>query len=771
MSRQQSTAAPQEVGAIYTRFSSRHQHSTADQIRACREWAERNGVHVPAEYIFCDEAVTGRSSRRKGLASLIEALNDNRVHTAIFFATNRLYRNTAKALAFVDEEIVEREKRAVFVSSGIDTSDERSWKSHLTLLSVIDETQLRSMAEHIRASHEGLFLEGRVWGTLPYGYVGEVVEGRLTRNGKPVRKTAIESEAAEWVKKIFMWYVEEKSSLREIARRMNQSAAPKRACGHPWVATAVRRLLSNARYRGEWAYGRMQSVWLNKKNYLRPTLRNEPLKLKQDESLRIIDDPTWYAAQELLQKNAHNAGRKPPEERKDNYPRLLNRLLICETHRQALCVTGHDGQYMYCPSCRRGDSPELFSYFPRQLATELFLKKISRIMLDEPTLAEEIVRRCQACAEAMEAPGEAELSSLHMQSEKLTRRIQFIMQSPGETEEDLTENQGLLRQLRAERATIQRRLSEADAAAERKKDVPTKESVLSMLEKLHRIAAGDFGSLSSADAALLRNFVVDMTGGEIVVSQQGDRRKNHGWLRMTFSSRLAEAGKRRFGFACPEDVSRVVTIDVRSTERDEAAERVKELYDQGLMMKEIQAELGCGRVYVRSLLRHWSETHGEAIPDGRKRRIEMDRKTTEEPLYRRLSEEAAKLWNEGETETEIAERLKCSRPTVALAVRHWRKTYAERLPQIAEGANAEVVAHNISLREERQLRNVRRALDLYEQGMAIKRIANELGYSPRGVTLLLQRELAASGREFCDGRTRRFAKRTTNERDVQSAAM
>ena len=92
--------------AIYARFSSRFQHSIDDQVRACREWAEHNGMEVVE--VFTDEAITGKSSRRHGLSQLRKALEEHRIDVVVVFTTNRLFRKMYQSLAFVEEEIVDR---------------------------------------------------------------------------------------------------------------------------------------------------------------------------------------------------------------------------------------------------------------------------------------------------------------------------------------------------------------------------------------------------------------------------------------------------------------------------------------------------------------------------------------------------------------------------------------------------------------------------------------------------------------------------------------
>jgi site-specific DNA recombinase len=61
--------------AIYARYSSENQRdaSIADQFRVCREFAERQGWHIAAE--FSDHAVSGATIMRPGFQAMMrEAL-------------------------------------------------------------------------------------------------------------------------------------------------------------------------------------------------------------------------------------------------------------------------------------------------------------------------------------------------------------------------------------------------------------------------------------------------------------------------------------------------------------------------------------------------------------------------------------------------------------------------------------------------------------------------------------------------------------------------
>jgi len=58
----------------------------------------------------------------------------------------------------------------------------------------------------------------------------------------------------------------------------------------------------------------------------------------------------------------------------------------------------------------------------------------------------------------------------------------------------------------------------------------------------------------------------------------------------------------------------------------ELANRAKELWDQGLMMREIATALGCCRDTVTAAVGYWHTSRNLPVPDGRARRKELPRK-------------------------------------------------------------------------------------------------------------------------------------------------
>src|SRR5262249_29280591 len=151
--------------------------------------------------------IRGCKSRRPGLTSLKESIERDVFQVFLVFTTSRLFRRTYKALQFVEEEIVERGIRGIFVKSHLDTADGEHWRMMLQLYATMDEAIVRLSGEHVRAAHEGLFIRRMVCTSLPVGFTGEIVEGEFTKLKNPRRRIIKDKETAPWVEKIFNWFV------------------------------------------------------------------------------------------------------------------------------------------------------------------------------------------------------------------------------------------------------------------------------------------------------------------------------------------------------------------------------------------------------------------------------------------------------------------------------------------------------------------------------------------------------------------------------------
>jgi site-specific DNA recombinase len=248
--------------AIYARFSTNLQRSASidDQIRQCREYADRNGYLVVDGYVRSDEAISGATLQgRKGLESLVDAAKKTpRPFDAILLDdTSRLARSTADASKTV--EILKFNSVAVIsISQGID-SRESGARQLLTLNAMMDEEFNVGVADKVHRGQEGRVLQGLVSGGRCYGYRNVPIEDptRIAKYGRPavtgVRAEIVE-EQANVVRRIFKM-CSDGMSLSKMAKMLNAdgvlSPEPSRNRKiRSWCPSSIRELLLNERYKG-----------------------------------------------------------------------------------------------------------------------------------------------------------------------------------------------------------------------------------------------------------------------------------------------------------------------------------------------------------------------------------------------------------------------------------------------------------------------------------------------------------------------------------------
>lgn len=675
------------IGAVYARYSSRFQDSLADQIRTLFEAAYQLGIYVAREQVYFDMAVRGYQDRRPGLAALRLAIDQKQFDTFLVFATSRLFRRTYKALQFVEEQLVERGIRAIFVKSGIDTADGDKWRTTFQLFAALDEAVVRMYGAHVRAAHEGLFIRRLVCTSLPLGYTGEEVLGEVTKRKRPRRRIIVDLENGPWIEKIYGWFVNDRMGLGEIARLLNDddnAPAPAKSLTGVWTHALVRKHLMNPSYRGFWSYGAAETKWSSDKDYAQRIPRLEPLKSGQFEELRIVSDEVWYGAQKRLAEEVAKSGRKPKDGRK-SLPNLLRALFFCPEHGRQLVVSGAHASILFCPVCRgiKAEGRPLFTHLNRNLALRLTCEKLAELVHLDEDLVNEIIIACQREADAAQRADPETERQLRAKLDKIKKAIDFNRRNPGESEEEQEQTEKLLRQLRGDWAAIEAELSAIEAAKTRVITPPTPEQVRAMLAELGSILAKAANSRTDAQLGQARRIIELLTGGRIELFQMGERKAQRGWLQGRFRVRLLSfliervTGVRPLG---PDDGVEV-TIDYREPPEFIAlSEKAKVLYDMGMMNAQIAKELGVARNYVTKLLKYWFESRSLTMPDGRSRRASLKQKHMEPPLYQQIADEVMVLYHQGKLLQDIADKLGVDRNTVTSAVRWWHEVRGLPVP-------------------------------------------------------------------------------------------
>lgn len=736
------------IGAVYARYSSRFQDSIADQVRTLFEDAFEKGIHIPREHVFFDLAVRGWKDRRPGLTALRTAIKAKSFEVFLVFTTSRLFRRTYKSMQFVEEELVERGIRAIFVKSNLDTNDGENWRTMFQLFAAMDEAMVRMYGSHVQAAHEGLFIRGMVCTSLTVGYTGEVVPGEFTKRKLPRRKIIIDPDAKPWIEKIFNWYVVDGKSLDWIARELNDEAdapAPAKSLTGLWTHALVRTHLMKPAYRGFWCYGAREAKWSSERDYAQQVDREEPLKSGQFEDLRIISDEVWYRAQQLLAAEPGNSGRKSKDGDRKKRPRLLRRLFVCPEHERKLVVGGPQGRSLHCPLCRglKAEKRPLFTHLNRALALELTCQKLADLVRADEVLVTEIIAACRHEVETAQQPDPEVGKRLKAKVTKLSSTIDFNRRNPGDTEDEQRQTEQLLKDLRRQRTDALADLAVYEAAGDKVTIVPEPEEVVYMLNELSEILVASASAETKDQMRTARRTIDELTGGKIELFQMGERKKCRGWLQGRFCVDVVSfaIGKLTGAPIASKDGDRLeVVIDYRAPALiDEQADEAKRLWDQGLLNKLIAQEMGLLPSYITKLIHHWHDVRNLPRPDNRRRRAELERKQIKTPKYKQIADKVSNLVDKGCSNLAIARNLNVSDATVCKAITWWFKSRGLPVPTAAD----------------RRSKMLAKARVMLHHGMLIKDIAAELGYSPRGLKLALVEYLAELGETMPDGRSRR----------------
>ena len=296
--------------ACYTRYSTDRQSplSTEDQLRKCREFADRKGWQISTQHIYSDEASSGAGVDRPALKRLLQhALSSPPPFQVILLDdTSRLSRSLSDALRII-ERLNFAGVRVVAVSQGIDSQDQQA-EVLVAVHGLVDSLYIKELAQKTHRGLEGKALRGLSAGGRCYGYSSEQTDDGVAFK---VNK----SEAAV-VRRIFRMSAEGQA-LKTIAKALNaegiQSPRPRK--GRPaagWCPTGIREMLYNERYTGRifWNRSRFVKVPGTNRRVRRPRPPEEWC-IVDAEHLRIIPDALWRKVHERLSwlKETYAQGR------------------------------------------------------------------------------------------------------------------------------------------------------------------------------------------------------------------------------------------------------------------------------------------------------------------------------------------------------------------------------------------------------------------------------------------------------------------------------
>jgi DNA invertase Pin-like site-specific DNA recombinase len=287
----------------YARFSSDLQRETSleDQIRGCRTYADQHGWVWLDSHVFTDAALSGSSLEgRVGLQALLTAaaVTPRGFDVLLVDDSSRVARDLADALRIL-QRLRFAGVRVVYISQGIDSASEQA-ETLIAVHGLVDGLYLREMSAKVKRGLRGQIARGFATGSVTFGYRTIPIPDPHRAGHTLGSRVEIDPTQADVVRQIFTWFADG-VSYTNIIRRLHDAGTPGPRGGSAhgiWRIAAVRRLLSNPKYRGLllWGTTRSERKPGSRSRVARPLPPSE-WQMHERPDLRIVDDALWERVQ------------------------------------------------------------------------------------------------------------------------------------------------------------------------------------------------------------------------------------------------------------------------------------------------------------------------------------------------------------------------------------------------------------------------------------------------------------------------------------------
>jgi site-specific DNA recombinase len=220
--------------ALYARVSTERQErfQTIDsQLAALRDWAATGGHEISDDVVFRDEGYSGSRLDRPGLDALRDAVRDGVVGIVAVLTPDRLARKYAYQVLLL-EEFRRAGVEIVFLQHPI--SDDPNDQLLLQIQGAIAEYERAVLGERFRRGKLQKARDGHYQGgCAPYGYRyvprQEAVPGHLV----------VDEKEAALVRTLYGWLIDERTTIRQILKRLNAGPDVPRSGRHAWSPCLV----------------------------------------------------------------------------------------------------------------------------------------------------------------------------------------------------------------------------------------------------------------------------------------------------------------------------------------------------------------------------------------------------------------------------------------------------------------------------------------------------------------------------------------------------
>ena len=312
--------------ALYARVSSERQDvdlSVAAQLRALRDYAEKNGYLVAREYV--DEAESGKIADRPQFRKMLDeaAKPEAPFKEILVWKFSRFTRKREHAVAF---KSMLRKRGIRVVSITEQAEDTATGRLLEAIIESVDEFYSENLAQEVSRGMREAASRG-FWMTTyaPYGYRRVHVQD----GPKKRPKLELDPPANAVARRIFDMALQGKSTL-DIAKTLNAEGIPT-SNGKKWLKTTAHFILTNEAYAGTVVWG------ANAKD-------GQPPVRVEDAHPAIVSRQEFRRIAGMMQSRAP----QKVNPRRVSSPYLLSGLAKCETCGKAMTAAeAKSGKYTY----------------------------------------------------------------------------------------------------------------------------------------------------------------------------------------------------------------------------------------------------------------------------------------------------------------------------------------------------------------------------------------------------------------------------------------
>ncbi len=286
-----------KIAAAYVRVSTEDQteYSPDSQLKIIREYAKKNDMILPEEYIFVDEGISGRKAeKRPAFMKMIGTAKKKPkpFDVILVYALSRFARNREDSVVY--KRMLRKDLNIDLISTSQDFGNDKTSILIEALLEAMDEYYSIDLGENVKRGMTEKVSRGEPVSIPAFGYTIKD------------KQYYINPETASIVKMIYDDYISG-MGYRPIASKLNAMGI-RTARGGLWENRTVEYILRNPVYIGK--------IRWNTERRTRRNYDDPDIVIIDGSHEHIIDDETWEKAQEQVARNkamyGKSAGQKKP---------------------------------------------------------------------------------------------------------------------------------------------------------------------------------------------------------------------------------------------------------------------------------------------------------------------------------------------------------------------------------------------------------------------------------------------------------------------------